>query len=91
MVWVEFMCFLDPQRAARPLVSPLSNLLRPALCPPFHRPRHPLMALADQDESVRIAVRALGDMRNSTHHTTSPATCTCSVCAFPVPTPTDSY
>ncbi|KAM5530817.1 hypothetical protein V8D89_015507 [Ganoderma adspersum] len=32
------------------------------------------MALADQDESVRIAVRALGDMRNSTQHTTSPAT-----------------
>ncbi|KAI0326995.1 Opi1-domain-containing protein [Cubamyces sp. BRFM 1775] len=31
------------------------------------------MALADQDESVRIAVRALGDMRNSTH-TSSPST-----------------
>ena len=32
---------------------------------------HP--ALEDQDESVRIAVRALGDMRNSVH--TSPTTC----------------
>ncbi|CDO68366.1 hypothetical protein BN946_scf184815.g13 [Trametes cinnabarina] len=31
------------------------------------------MALADQDESVRIAVRALGDMRNSTH-ASSPST-----------------
>ncbi|TBU22701.1 Opi1-domain-containing protein [Dichomitus squalens] len=31
------------------------------------------MALADQDESVRIAVRALGDMRNSTQHN-SPST-----------------
>ncbi|KAH9849863.1 transcription factor Opi1-domain-containing protein [Lenzites betulinus] len=31
------------------------------------------MALADQDESVRIAVRALGDMRNSAH-ATSPTT-----------------
>ncbi|KAI0358281.1 Opi1-domain-containing protein [Trametes cingulata] len=31
------------------------------------------MALADQDESVRIAVRALGDMRNSAH-TSSPST-----------------
>ncbi|KAI0793831.1 transcription factor Opi1-domain-containing protein [Fomes fomentarius] len=29
------------------------------------------MALADQDESVRIAVRALGDMRNSTQHGSS--------------------
>ncbi|RDX54167.1 Opi1-domain-containing protein [Lentinus brumalis] len=29
------------------------------------------MALEDQDESVRIAVRALGDMRNSTHNSTS--------------------
>ena len=33
------------------------------------------MALADQDESVRIAVRALGDMRNSTHNSSSPHTC----------------
>ncbi|RPD64490.1 Opi1-domain-containing protein [Lentinus tigrinus ALCF2SS1-7] len=34
------------------------------------------MALADEDESVRIAVRALGDMRNSTHNnsTSSPST-----------------
>ncbi|KAI1796732.1 Opi1-domain-containing protein [Ganoderma leucocontextum] len=32
------------------------------------------MALADQDESVRIAVRALGDMRNSTQHNNSPST-----------------
>ncbi|KAI0369775.1 Opi1-domain-containing protein [Pilatotrama ljubarskyi] len=31
------------------------------------------MALADQDESVRIAVRALGDMRNSAH-ASSPST-----------------
>ncbi|KAI8985607.1 transcription factor Opi1-domain-containing protein [Trametes punicea] len=31
------------------------------------------MALADEDESVRIAVRALGDMRNSTH-ASSPST-----------------
>lgn len=32
---------------------------------------HP--TLDDQDESVRIAVRALGDMRNSVH--ASPSTC----------------
>ncbi|KAI0742025.1 transcription factor Opi1-domain-containing protein [Daedaleopsis nitida] len=32
------------------------------------------MALADQDESVRIAVRALGDMRNSVNPNGSPST-----------------
>ena len=36
-----------------------------------HNAEHP--ALDDQDESVRIAVTALGDMRNSVH--TSPSTC----------------
>lgn len=35
---------------------------------------HP--ALEDQEESVRIAVRALGDMRNSAVHA-SPTTCEC--------------
>ncbi|KAI0761812.1 transcription factor Opi1-domain-containing protein [Trametes elegans] len=32
------------------------------------------MTLADEDESVRIAVRALGDMRNSSAHAPSPST-----------------
>ena len=36
---------------------------------------HELAALDSADESVRIAVRALGDMRNSTVHS-SPNTCT---------------
>ena len=41
------------------------------------------MALADQDESVRIAVRALGDMRNSTHNTnSSPHTCEYFICSW---------
>jgi len=35
--------------------------------------KHPQHVLDDEDESVRIAVRALGDMRNSVH--TSPSAC----------------
>ncbi len=49
-----------------PTPSPTSRVRRYA---PARPPT--LMALADQDESVRIAVRALGDMRNSTQHGSS--------------------
>ena len=70
------MCFAHPQRLR---VHSLSlSALQSASSPPLAvlPPPHPApprrdaeMALADQDESVRIAVRALGDGRSEITYT----------------------
>ena len=52
------------------------SFLLPDVLHALQMEKHP--ALDDQDESVRIAVRALGDMRSGAHATApagSPSTC----------------
>lgn len=75
----RFMCFcVRAQRSISPQPIHIACPRTPFTLSTFASASRRLhaMALADQDESVRIAVRALGDMRNSAH-TSSPSVCTC--------------